>query len=132
MRSLLAVLCIPPLVFFGLQLRSVRLEESAVKVIEAGPPSSADVDRADRLLKRAADYNPTSEPEFRRAQLYTFAGRPVDAQRLLEDIVRDEPEHLPAWILLARAADKTGDTELAEAARDRAQELNPKAGRLGQ
>jgi predicted Zn-dependent protease len=129
-RALLLLLCIPAVVFLGLQLHSVRLDESALDVIQGKSANAAEVARAQRLLERAGEHNPTSEPEFRKAQLLSFAGRPAQAVAVLRAIVRDEPDHLPAWILLARVADESGDATLAEQARDRAQALNPRAGRL--
>jgi predicted Zn-dependent protease len=125
-------LCLPALVFLSFQLHSVRLDESAIEVVEAGNPAAADVERAERLLDRAEKRNPTSEPEFRKAQLFTFSGQPERAVELLKEITADEPEHLSAWILLVRASGDAGDEQLAVQARARIAELNPRAARPAQ
>jgi predicted Zn-dependent protease len=128
-RLVICAVCAIAVAFLALQLRSVRLEDEAIGLVEAGQPSAADAERAEDLLERAGDGNPTSAPEFRRAQLYAFTERPEEAVELLRAITADEPDHLPAWILLARTADATGDDELAAEARRRMRELNPRAAR---
>ena len=131
LRVLLCAICAIPLVFLALQVRSVRLEQEAIDLVEAEQPSAGDVERADDLLERAGDYSPTSEPELRRAELYAFRKRPAEAVELVREITTDEPDHLPAWILLARTADQAGETELAREARERVRELNPRGARPG-
>ena len=108
------------------ELGPVRDEAAAVELTRpAGRRASAtDLDRANRLLARAAASTRSREPDLRRAQLLMFARREAPAVRVLVGIVRAEPDNAEAWGVLAQAA-AGSDPALAARARARFRALSP-------
>jgi predicted Zn-dependent protease len=104
-------------------LGPVRDQAAAIALV-SGPraPSPTAVDRAERLLSRAAAATRSREPDLRRAQLLLLAGRAAAAVRVALGVVRDEPANAEAWMVLARAA-AAGDPALAARARARLRAL---------
>jgi hypothetical protein len=101
------------------ELGPVRDEAAAIALVSGpSPRSPATIDRAERLLSRAAAATRSREPDLRRAQLLLFAGREAGAVRVALAVVRDEPANAEAWMVLARAA-AAGDPTLAARARAR-------------
>jgi predicted Zn-dependent protease len=75
--------------------RATRLQSSGTSAARLGDVAAADADfRGARLL------NPDTQPDVRRAFVLQGSGRPHDAVRTLEDVLRREPENLEAWGLL--------------------------------
>ncbi len=70
--------------WLGLMERSVRLQTSA----------------SDASFRSARLLNPDTTPDVRRAFLFQSQGRTEDAARVLEDVLRREPDNLEAWGLL--------------------------------
>jgi predicted Zn-dependent protease len=94
-RLLVIVLAVAVLAWLGVMERAVRLQASGAAAAQRGDVAAAEADfRAARLL------NPDSLPDVRRAFLYEGSGRPADAARVLEGVLRREPDNLEAWGLL--------------------------------
>ena len=86
---------------FGLGIRQVREQAKAARLIGARvPPSAAKAARARRLLDRASELNPDTEPDLLRAQLDLRRADKPAAQRILLSVTRREPENIAAWYLL--------------------------------
>jgi predicted Zn-dependent protease len=83
----------------------------------------ADRQEAARLLRDAAEKTADTTPLLRLGQLEMFLKRPERALEPARTIVAREPENAQAWLLLAQAADGTGDQALEERARRRVSEL---------
>jgi predicted Zn-dependent protease len=109
-------------------LRATRLQADADRRIPAAQVDEAEVERKRELLEDARRFNPDPAPEIREAQLLLFIDRDREAVRLLEDVVRREPENYEAWIGLRQAALRV-DPELARTATREALRLNPLARR---
>lgn len=71
--------------------------------------------RIEPLLVRASEHTGSTEPELDRAKVLLFLRRPGDAARLLERVVRSEPENADAWGLLAQASPRRSAAALARA-----------------
>jgi predicted Zn-dependent protease len=82
----------------------------------------ADVGAVARL-QRAAGRTADTTPLLREAQLQLFLKRPAAAIAPAREATRREPENAQAWLLLAQAAERTGDTALAGEARARVSAL---------
>lgn len=107
-------------------LGPVRDQAAAIELVSRPrAPAPATVDRAERLLRRAAAATRSREPDLRRAELLVFARRDAAAVRVALGIVRDEPANAEAWTVLARAA-AAGDPALAARARARFRALSPR------
>jgi Flp pilus assembly protein TadD len=94
-------------------LRVARDIDRAVALSERGDP------RAASLLQRAAARTADTTPLLREAQLQLFQQRPQDALAPAREAARREPANAQAWLLLAQAAERTGDAALGREARAR-------------
>jgi len=61
---------------------------------------AADAARAERALRDARMWNPDSAPDTGLAFLYQGTGRREEAVKLVDDVLRREPDNLTAWGLL--------------------------------
>jgi Flp pilus assembly protein TadD len=116
-RVLLVAAAVAGFVLLAGDLRVARDVDHAVALGERGDP------RAPALLQRAAERTADTTPLLREAQLQLFAERPQDALAPARTAARREPENAQAWLLLAQAAERTGDAALAREARARVSEL---------
>jgi len=83
------------LAWLGLMERAVRLEASGAVAADRRDFATAEAEfRAARLL------NPDASPDLRRAFVYQGNGRTSEATRLLDAVLRREPDNLEAWGLL--------------------------------
>jgi predicted Zn-dependent protease len=94
-RLAVAVLAVVVLAWLGVMERDRRLLERGVEAAGSGqfPRAEADL-RAARLL------NPDTAPDLSRAVLYQGAGRLGEADAVLRDVVRREPDNRTAWALM--------------------------------
>jgi hypothetical protein len=101
-RTLLVIVAMLAIGWLAVGFRSSRLLERA----EHPRPGDSVVDRRDRL--HAAEFlNPSTEFEVREAQVVLEAGDPREATRLLNGVVRQEPDNRQAWAGLVQAQAKT-------------------------
>jgi Flp pilus assembly protein TadD len=112
-RALIVATAIAGIVLLAGDLRVARDIERAVTLSERGDP------RAARLLQGAARRTADTTPLLREAQLHLFARRPQDALAPAREAARREPDNAQAWLLLAQAAERTGDAAAIRAARAR-------------
>lgn len=127
LRAGLVALAAIAIAYYALGVRSLHLEADAVALATSFDLSSADAQRAERLLDRAGEYDPREENEIRKAELQIFSGQSERALERLDGVVEREPENVVAWILIVRAAEIAKEAEVAERARARVAELNPQA-----
>jgi predicted Zn-dependent protease len=112
-RALIVIAALAGLVLLAGDLRVARDIDRAVALGERGDP------RAAGLLQRAARRTADTTPLLREAQLHLFARRPEEALAPAREAARREPENAQAWLLLAQAAERTGDAALTRRARAR-------------
>lgn len=124
-RAVLAVACLACAAWLFSGLAPLRDQAAAIALV-SGPakPSPATVDRADALLRDAAASTPSREPDLRRAELFLFAGRNTAAARAALAVVREEPENVEGWTVVAQAAARD-NAALAARARARLRVLSP-------
>lgn len=82
---------------------------------------ATDTVRAEQAFRDARKWNPDSAPDSGLAFLYQGAGRREDAVKIVDDVLRREPDNLTAWGLLftlSRGVD-AADERRALAARQR-------------
>jgi predicted Zn-dependent protease len=116
-RALLVAAALAGLVLLVGDLRVARDIEHAVALGERGDP------RAPALLHAAAERTDDTTPLLREAQLQLFRRRPQDALAPAREAARREPENAQAWLVLAQAAERSGDEALGRAARARVSAL---------
>jgi len=120
-RVLVAVVAVALLAWLGVMERDLRLQERG-----AGAAQRGDFERAESALRSARLLNPDPAPDVRRALLYQGSGRPAEAVKLLEHVLRREPDNLDAWGLLY-AFTRDRDPAAAEAALEQRHRLDPLA-----
>jgi Flp pilus assembly protein TadD len=112
-RFVIVAAAIAGFVLIAGDLRVARDIDRAVALSERGDP------RAASLLQRAAEQTADTTPLLREAQLQLFERRPQEALAPAREAARREPDNAQAWLLLAQAAERTGDAPLAREARAR-------------
>jgi predicted Zn-dependent protease len=124
LRATLVVVALVACLWLAAGLRSARLQAEADKRLPAARVDDALVRHKRDLLDDARRLNPDPRPDISEAQLLLFIHRDREAVRLLEDVVRREPENFEAWRGLAQATLRV-DPERSREALRRSQELNP-------
>jgi len=115
-RVLVVAAALAGIVLLWGDLRVARDVERAEAI--AARPAEAVV-----LLQRAAGRTADTAPLLREAQLQLFAERPDAAVAPARAVTRREPENAQAWLVLAQAAERSGDAALAREARARVSAL---------
>lgn len=111
-RVVLALLAIVVIAWLGVLLRDQRLLKSGVEVTDVG--------RADRDLRRARLLNPDTAPDVSRALRWGIAGDRRKAIKIVDEVVRREPDNFYAWAglrTLARGRDPAANRRAAAALR---------------
>jgi hypothetical protein len=98
-RVALAVVAMLVLATLGVMERSERLGQEGFDAVARG-----ELRQGDALLRRATVLNPNTEVDGFRAQALGLTGQPVAAMRVLEGVVRREPDNLGAWADLLRVS----------------------------
>ena len=111
-RLLIVAAAVAGAVLLAGDLRVARDIEQAERS-QAGDPGAV------ARLRRAAERTADTTPLLREAQMQLFAERPQEALAPAREATRREPENAQAWLVLAQAADRTGDAALAREARAR-------------
>ena len=125
-RGGLLAASVAAIAWLAIGLREARLE-AAGSAVATGPATGltpARVARADHDLRQADRLTPHHDPAAFRARLLLRTGRPAQAVRILESLVREEPDNANYWLALERAAGRV-DRRLAARARARVRELSP-------
>jgi hypothetical protein len=90
--------------WFAAGVRSARFEERADATLGtrlAYEPRSV---RAARLFERSRRFNPDTRPMLREAEVIAFAGRRAAGLRLIDEVIRREPDNVYAWNLMLQIA----------------------------
>ena len=125
-RAALLVLAAAAVAWLAFAYRDARLEARGAD-IALNPLSRltpGDVHEAVDLFERSRAANPDTRPLIFEAGLLARTGDLGRARRLLEDVVRREPENHDGWALLAGVTTRIEPARSAEA-RQRARSLNP-------
>jgi hypothetical protein len=125
-RVALAVCALAACVWLFAGLRASRLQEDGERPFGGARIGGAEIEHRRDLLDDASRFNPDPTPEVRDAQLLLVAHRDREAVRVLEDVVRREPENYEAWLALRQAAVRI-DPPLSRQATRKALRLNPLA-----
>ena len=124
LRAALLVVALAACAWLGAGLRATRLQAEADRRVPAAQIDREEVRRKRELLDDARFLNPDTAPLIREAQLLLFVDGDREAVRLLEEVVRREPESYEAWRGLAQATLELDPARARQAAREAA-ELNP-------
>ena len=122
-RVLLGAAAVAAMVAFAVWLDSARAEQRAAQVAFAAPAELRA--RAAGALRDADDskrLTPDTYANLLRWRVLYFSGRRARAERVLDEVVRREPDNASGWIALANS---TEDAARARRARARLRELNP-------
>jgi predicted Zn-dependent protease len=124
-RAALVVLAAAAVAWLAVAAAASRSQDELRDLVQATErPTAADLARADEL-RRAAERTPGRRPALMEATLRLKGGDTGGAGRLLEQVVRDEPDNGEAWLLLARATEDS-DSARSEQAMARVRELAPR------
>jgi uncharacterized protein HemY len=99
------------------------LNQATSIVDQSNQPTRAQIAHAGSLLNAAAFLNPDSEVKLVRAELALGDNQKPQARSIVEGVLRDEPQNLEAWYLLAQIAG--GDQHLLFRALAQVTKLDP-------
>jgi predicted Zn-dependent protease len=124
-RVALLALATAAVAWLAVGLAASRAQDELRDLVQATErPTAADLARADEL-RRAAERTPGRRPALMEATLRLKGDDAAGAARLLEQVVRGEPDNGEAWLLLARASEER-DPARAQEAMARVRELAPR------
>jgi Tetratricopeptide repeat len=125
-RTALLVLAAAAVAWLAFAYRDARLEARGIEISfnPIARLTPAKVDEAVDLFERSREGNPDTRPLQLEADLLWRTGHLERARRLLEDVVRREPENHDGWALLAAVTARSDPSRSAEARRQ-ARALNP-------
>lgn len=127
-RVLLAVTALLALGWLAVSLRDDMVQTRALASVSfAQDVPAARLTRAADRLRSAELLNPDQTLRLYRANFYARQGQTSRGVRLVEDVVRREPENLDAWGLLFRLTNGT-NPRLAARATAQLRRLNPRGG----
>jgi hypothetical protein len=126
-RAVLLVLAVAVIGWTATQLAALNAQERLTEIAfrPVGNPTPDELRAAADLVRTGERLNADRMPSLLRGVIVLRSGDAAGAADQFAAITRDEPENLPAWALLARAAGEKGDEALAERARARQAELAP-------
>jgi predicted Zn-dependent protease len=91
--------------WFAIGVRQAHdLNQATAIVDQSNQPTKAQIAHAGSLLNAAAFLNPDSEVKLVRAELELGDSDIAQGRRIVEGVVREEPQNLEAWYLLAQDA----------------------------
>ena len=123
-RAVLLAVALAAMAWLAVSWRDTRLFDDAART--ANDPRATPAERRAALddAERSKLLNPDrTGADVVRAALETRLGRPGEAQRILEQVVRREPENANAWLLL-REFTRESDPRLSARAERRVRELD--------
>ena len=124
-RAGIVVLAIAAIAWLGAGLAATRAQDDLSHLVAVTErPTAAQLVRADALRRDAERWVPGRRASLLEATMRLKGGDAEGAVRLLQDVVRDEPENAEGWLLLARAAGER-DPALADRAMARVRALAP-------
>jgi hypothetical protein len=91
--------------WFAVGVRQAHGIAAAGSIVGGGARvNAASARRATNLLSAAGQLNPDTQVDVLRAQLYLDLGNRPAARRVLERVVKEEPDNAVAWEWLAKAS----------------------------
>jgi predicted Zn-dependent protease len=91
--------------WFAVGVRQAHDLNQATSIVDqSNQPTKAQIAHAGSLLNAAGFLNPDSEVKLVRAELAIGDNQSAQGRRIVEGVVRDEPQNLEAWYLLAQDA----------------------------
>jgi predicted Zn-dependent protease len=121
-RVLLGLASIAAAVVLAVWLGSARAEERSTKTAYSATRSAPKLAEALREARDARRLVPDGPAKLLKARLLFLGGHLTDSQRVLAELVREEPENSTAWLLLLNT---TTDPNRARRARAQIRRLNP-------
>jgi predicted Zn-dependent protease len=126
-RGGLLVLSVVVCAWFALAWSQARDTERAGALIgSAKSLSAAQARHARSLLQGAGTLNPDAAVDILRGELALGQHNAVSAVQILESVTRREPQNLNAWVQLAFASARAGDSALTLVAARHVSALFPK------
>jgi hypothetical protein len=101
-RVAVATVAVLAIAWLGVMERDERMVQRGVQASKQGESA-----RAERSFRDARLLNPDSAPDVLRSFLYVGTDRRAEAKRLVEDVLRREPDNLTAWFVLFRISQGT-------------------------
>ena len=126
-RAGLVVACLAGIVVSAIVYRSEGRTADALKVVVGGGGDDAVVAQ---LRAAKTPLNPDSLRDSSEAIALARLGHADDAERLMEDVVRREPENQLVWVTMARVQVTAGDEDAARRSYSRAVALNSQTPRV--
>ncbi len=124
-RISLAVLALLVCGWYALGIVQAHDQARATSLLnQPGTPTPGQTKRILGLLDGAGWLNPDRDIDLLRGEAEIRGGEPAAAQGLMQQVLRDEPLNVDAWIELGFAAG-TRDPALARLARRRERQLAP-------
>jgi hypothetical protein len=91
--------------WFAIGVRQAHDLNQATSVVDqASQPTRAQIAHAASLLNAAAFLNPDSQVKLVRAELEIGDNEIPQGRKIVQGVLRDEPQNLQAWYLLAQDA----------------------------
>jgi predicted Zn-dependent protease len=125
-RVAIAAVAVLAIAWLGINLRGYDRFEDGQRLALAPNATDATAEQAERLLQDARFLNPDTRPTIAKGALLVARGgaRVKEGMALLEKAVREEPDNVVAWSVLASATRRL-DPRRSREARARATELSP-------
>lgn len=111
----LAVLALVVAGWLAVGLRAAIPEARGLALAREGAVTPARQLEVQRRFRNARSLNPDSGPQVKEASFLLAKRRPREAARLLEPVLRDEPDNAEAWAILAGATERTDRRRNAQA-----------------
>ena len=111
----LAVLALVVAAWLAVGLRAAVPETRALSKARDDARTPAGQRQVRRLFTDARSLNPDSQPRVSEASFLVATGKRREAVRVLEPVVRDEPDNAEAWAILAGATAKADRRRNAQA-----------------
>jgi predicted Zn-dependent protease len=91
--------------WFAIGVRQAHDLNQATSIVDqSSQPTKAQIAHAGSLLNAAAFLNPDSNVKLVRAELALGDNENAQGRRIVQGVLRDEPQNLQAWYLLAQSA----------------------------
>jgi predicted Zn-dependent protease len=125
-RVVIVAVAVLAIAWLGVNLRGYDRFEDGQRLALAPNATDATAKQAERLLQDARFLNPDTRPTIAKGALLVARGgaRAKEGMALLEEAVREEPDNVVAWSVLASATRRL-DPQRSRQARARAAELSP-------
>jgi hypothetical protein len=128
-RVVIALVALLAIAWLAINLRGYTLSERGERLAATATATPAQVREAEQALEDARVLNPDTRPLLVEGSLLAAQGgrRAQEGIDLLERAVRQEPDNVVAWGVLAEATQRL-DPARSRQARRRARELSPPVG----